>query len=193
MPNIGDIILGKQLGKSPYHAYIWADCIDCGKERWSREFQNKPLFPRCHKCAMTLRIKANDLKKHNNSKNAKTYRARHPGVHNKLVKKYRDACRYESIKHYSNGTMSCACCGENHYEFLAIDHINGGGDSMRKELGHGNIGRVLKARGFPLGYRILCHNCNMAIGFYGYCPHQKLTTDLNKAQAQLAADMKVRG
>jgi hypothetical protein len=20
-------------------------------------------------------------------------------------------------------------------------------------------------------YRVLCHNCNMALGFYGYCPH----------------------
>ena len=31
--------------------------------------------------------------------------------------------------------------------------------------------KILRARGFPLGYRVLCHNCNLARGFYGYCPH----------------------
>jgi hypothetical protein len=28
-------------------------------------------------------------------------------------------------------------------------------------------------------YRVLCHNCNTALGFYGYCPHQPLA-DLGK-------------
>jgi hypothetical protein len=22
-------------------------------------------------------------------------------------------------------------------------------------------------------YRLLCHNCNMAFGLYGYCPHER--------------------
>lgn len=26
---------------------------------------------------------------------------------------------------------------------------------------------------FPPGFRVLCHNCNQARGFYGYCPHEK--------------------
>jgi hypothetical protein len=25
---------------------------------------------------------------------------------------------------------------------------------------------------FPDGFQVLCHNCNMSIGLYGYCPHQ---------------------
>jgi hypothetical protein len=29
----------------------------------------------------------------------------------------------------------------------------------------------LARNGFPDGYRVLCHNCNMALGQYGYCPH----------------------
>ena len=28
--------------------------------------------------------------------------------------------------------------------------------------------------GFPKDkYRLLCHNCNQSMGWYGYCPHQK--------------------
>jgi len=27
-------------------------------------------------------------------------------------------------------------------------------------------------QGYPTGFRVLCHNCNQAIGLYGYCPHK---------------------
>lgn len=30
-----------------------------------------------------------------------------------------------------------------------------------------------RRNGYPKGFRVLCHNCNMAIGFYGYCPHSR--------------------
>lgn len=32
--------------------------------------------------------------------------------------------------------------------------------------------RWIKAQGFPKHLRLLCHNCNMAYGLYGRCPHQ---------------------
>ena len=66
----------------------------------------------------------------------------------------------------------CECCGENHYEFLAIDHIDGGGRQHRQEIG-GNFYRWLNKNDYPEGFRCLCHNCNSALGYYGYCPHQK--------------------
>ena len=59
------------------------------------------------------------------------------------------------------------------YEFLAIDHINGGGNKHRKELKNDKLPGWLAKNNFPEGFRILCHNCNMALGFYGFCPHQK--------------------
>ena len=31
----------------------------------------------------------------------------------------------------------------------------------------------LRNKGWPTGYRVLCHNCNMSLGFYGHCPHQE--------------------
>lgn len=89
---------------------------------------------------------------------------------------YNRKLRLEVIKAYGG---CCACCGEKRLEFLAVDHINGGGTKHRKELNKGkNRGgrafyHLLRRSGWPAGYRILCHNCNMAMGMYGYCPHQR--------------------
>lgn len=72
---------------------------------------------------------------------------------------------------------ACACCGESHAEFLAVDHVNGGGARHFKELrksGRGTYGfyEDIIAAGFPADYRLLCHNCNFSRGRYGHCPHQ---------------------
>ena len=86
--------------------------------------------------------------------------------------KMRRLARLDCIKHYSNDKNMCSCCGENHIEFLAIDHIKGNGNEHRKSL-KDYLPLILKRKKYPKGYRILCHNCNSSIGFYGYCPHQK--------------------
>lgn len=60
-------------------------------------------------------------------------------------------------------------------EFLAIDHIDGGGTAHRRQVGHGDaFYKWLRAAGLPAGFRVLCHNCNLSLGFYGYCPHDNL-------------------
>jgi hypothetical protein len=68
----------------------------------------------------------------------------------------------------------CACCGEDWWEFLTIDHVGGGGNKHCKEVGSGSkFYRWLKEQGWPqIGYRLLCFNCNAAHGLLGYCPHQ---------------------
>jgi len=82
--------------------------------------------------------------------------------------------RLDVLTHYSSGTPKCACCGETILEFLALDHINGGGQIHRKEIGSGHsLSRWLIRTGYPEGFQILCHNCNCAKGFYGQCPHQR--------------------
>jgi hypothetical protein len=78
--------------------------------------------------------------------------------------------RLQAIEHYGG---KCDCCGESRYEFLAIDHIDGGGVRHRREDNIPNIARWLITNNYPDGFRVLCHNCNSAIGFYGYCPHTK--------------------
>ena len=66
----------------------------------------------------------------------------------------------------------CACCGEFRHEFLALDHINGGGRVHRRAI-NTPLPRWLKKNGWPEGFRVLCHNCNMAKGRYGACPHER--------------------
>lgn len=89
--------------------------------------------------------------------------------------KYRMRVRCEAISHYSSGANSCSCCGESHFEFLCIDHTNGGGNKHREQSnitsGHHMIA-WLRRKGYPPGFRVLCHNCNSSIGYWGYCPHQ---------------------
>jgi hypothetical protein len=77
------------------------------------------------------------------------------------------------IKHYSNGKNCCDCCGETMYEFLSIDHINGGGNRHKRERSIKRLSDWLYHHDFPDGFRVLCHNCNQAIGYYGYCPHER--------------------
>lgn len=79
--------------------------------------------------------------------------------------------RLEALKHYGG---KCFCCGELRPEFLAFDHINGNGNQHRKEMRKtcGTIHYWLKKNGWPAGIRVACHNCNLAMGFYGYCPHE---------------------
>lgn len=77
--------------------------------------------------------------------------------------------RIRCLEVYGN---KCVCCGENRYEFLSFDHIDGGGIKHRKETKYGEIFRWLHKNKFPKGFRILCHNCNQSLGAYGYCPHK---------------------
>jgi hypothetical protein len=82
--------------------------------------------------------------------------------------------RLRILQHYGGSPPVCACCGEAHYEFLCIDHIGGGGNQHRARIrstSGANFQSWLLRNNFPDGFRVLCHNCNLAIGFYGYCPH----------------------
>ena len=81
------------------------------------------------------------------------------------------------INHYSNGTNCCACCGENHLEFLCIHHIKGGGNVHRRTVKKSGwlFHKWLIDIGLPSGYGVLCHNCNQADGNFGGCPHKGTT------------------
>jgi len=79
--------------------------------------------------------------------------------------------RIETLRHYGG---KCTCCGENHMEFLSIDHMRGNGQKHRRENGISSIYDWLRKSNYPTkDFQILCHNCNLAKGFYGYCPHKK--------------------
>lgn len=120
------------------------------------------------------------------------WRAKNPGKSAIYTKKWRDTNKEQSlaasraqaakdcikskaeiIKAYGS---KCVCCGENRSEFLTIDHqIEGDGVAHRKKFRTSHKMRLdLKRRGYPKdGYRLLCFNCNCAIGSFGYCPHER--------------------
>ena len=92
-------------------------------------------------------------------------------IRSQKTKDRKNFLKQSIFNHYG---QSCLCCGEKRIEFLSIDHINGGGNKHRKEIGSNLAFYSWIVRNhFPDFLRILCHNCNQARGFYGYCPHEK--------------------
>lgn len=86
--------------------------------------------------------------------------------------RYRKALRAEVLLAYGG---KCDCCGEHRPEFLALDHRDGGGTKERKaSAANTSTGmyRIARDEGFPIRFRLLCHNCNCARGWYGVCPHE---------------------
>ena len=89
------------------------------------------------------------------------------------MRRFRAALRQRVLDHYGR---KCACCGEGTEEFLAIDHIDGGGAKHRREINRlsgWHFYRWLEQNEWPEGFQILCHNCNFSKGRYGYCPHTR--------------------
>ena len=86
--------------------------------------------------------------------------------------------RKQVLEYYGG---KCECCGEARYEMLTIDHIQGNGHKTDKrglKLVYDAI-KVYNENGYPNStYRLLCWNCNMSSGLYGYCPH-KIQTEWN--------------
>jgi len=77
--------------------------------------------------------------------------------------------RKEVIEMYGG---KCTCCGEEHEAFLALDHVNDGGQKHRKQRSIYGVYKDALAANDPKEFRVLCHNCNMAYHTCGICPHQ---------------------
>ncbi len=112
---------------------------------------------------------------------------RNPDKHKRYMKTSSDSHKeYKKVKNrerwqkkktlvYDHYGKKCACCGESHVEFLTIDHIHGGGLAHRREIGPSMIYQWLIKNNFPDGFRVLCMNCNFALGRYSHCPHGNLS------------------
>ena len=109
------------------------------------------------------------------------FRRLNPEKAKEIQKKHRERCREQRLfvlTHYCGGAKPfCVCCGEAEFKFLCIDHIHGGGNKHRVKIfgttRSGNLAIWLFANGLPDGFQVLCHNCNMAKGAYGECPHRR--------------------
>lgn len=90
-------------------------------------------------------------------------------------KKYAARIKLEVLKHYGeNGIPKCKCCGEKNIEFLTLEHPLGGGKKERRKHGRGvTYYNYLRKNNYPIELEVLCFNCNLSKGIYGYCPHKR--------------------
>ena len=86
------------------------------------------------------------------------------------IKKFRRELRQEVINAYGG---KCVCCNEHRWQFLTLDHPNGGGeeDRAKHRMITGQIYAWAKKNGYPAIYRVLCMNCNWVRRYNGICPH----------------------
>ena len=84
----------------------------------------------------------------------------------------------EVFAHY--GGYVCQCCGEFEPVFLSLDHVYNDGAEHRRQMNPNGRSAAsstmyawIKRNGFPLGFQVLCFNCNMGKHLNkGTCPHQ---------------------
>jgi hypothetical protein len=58
-------------------------------------------------------------------------------------------------------------------KFLTVDHINNDGAAHRKKVVSAKLYTWLEENRFPVGFQILCYNCNMGKARNGgICPHK---------------------
>jgi hypothetical protein len=101
------------------------------------------------------------------------WRQNNPERQRQIALRRSQKLRRQVLCHYGGTTPTCTCCGETTDQFLCIDHIHSGGNQHRREVGSGShLYQWLHTNGYPEGFQVLCHNCNMAKGIYGVCPHQ---------------------
>ncbi len=142
--------------------YSW--CKECRRARW-REYYAKGRNQKRRE------LWRNDPEyKDRNRIATKKYRDSNKELLREKQKKAVVALRLSVINKYGG---ECKCCSETAKEFLVIDHIHGGGGIERRKLkGSHKLYRQLRDTDVQLDkYRVLCHNCNASLAFYGYCPH----------------------
>lgn len=104
---------------------------------------------------------------------SRAYRKKYPEKIRASDRKYHLTQRLRVLRYYSENDIKCACCGERELKFLALDHRDGNGSKHRRDTnakGNQMYAWIIK-NNFPPIFQVLCHNCNLAKGFYGSCPH----------------------
>lgn len=90
------------------------------------------------------------------------------------IREKRQSKRVLVLTHYCGGQPKCECCGELHLEFLNLHHKHLNGTNHRKEINRygSSFYQWIISNNYPEGFKVLCYNCNMCIGFYSECYHK---------------------
>lgn len=148
-------------------------CKGCG-EHFARQNSTRELCPRCRPqvtkpCARcgTEFVGSMEQRRYCSPEcRAATLTEQRRAAHRRV--------RMEALRAYGGDAPACTCCGESVLQFLALDHVNGGGHAQRQETGGGGFYVWLRRHNYPAGFQILCHNCNFGRQINGgTCPHQE--------------------
>ncbi len=134
-------------------------CTRCDKRKTINDFGNSSFtrdgkFHECKLCRNERRTIARREKRGHYATERDTYREAHNAA---CLARYYE-CKYRVFLHYGGPHPRCVC-GFDDMRALTIDHINGGGNRHRKEIGQGvNFYKWLD-RNLPSGFQVLCANC----------------------------------
>lgn len=117
--------------------------------KWQQENMAKGLCPLCGKSPTDNRITCQTCRDRINTRQKRRFVEQ----------------REQIFAHYGS---ACECCGEDRTPFLAIDHT----ENASREGDQRNLTEWVVRNNFPPGFRILCHNCNMATRWGKSCPHK---------------------
>lgn len=138
------------------------DCLDYQKDAYHRRKAERQSSNTCLKCKAPIEPEASSTYYCLACKKDKR----------EYSKKANRDIKLETLRVYGS---RCHCCGEDRPDFLAIDHIEGGGTKQREEIGAGTKFYLwLEKHGYPRGFQVLCHNCNFSKHLNGgMCSHEK--------------------
>ncbi len=140
-------------------------CVNCKKSKGASSFYLKTTYPKG--------------KKYKYASLNTFCKSCHDTLKTKRDKKSIFLTRLKIVKHYTNGKMNCKCCGVIGFWFMAIDHINGGGNKERKLYTVKKYYEKIVNDGFPKKYQVLCFNCNWTKYNRTECVHKLYKNGLN--------------
>lgn len=92
----------------------------------------------------------------------RAYREKNRSLMYKKAQTYRLGLKNKVLDHYGR---ECKQCSFSDYRALHVDHVDNNGAEEREKLGGKNFSgyrfyKYLIDQNFPIGYQILCANCN---------------------------------
>jgi hypothetical protein len=140
-------------------------CAICGKSFMPRRRGgNAQIY-----CGPQCRVKKmNDQRRQRYPERIKEWFRRNP----EYSAKHQAAFKRRVFEEGYGGAI-CVCCGETELTFLTMDHIDRTGRDHRIALKtlKTTFYQWLRREGYPVGFRVLCMNCNFATRYGRPCPH----------------------